>query len=107
MPIGLLALVVAGTLALDDSTGRAGACPCIPYLPGLAIAGGTLGAGLASGVATLDSSGRLVDAAFAVGHGATKLAVVRYRTDGSLDPSFGRDGVALFPASEDVLGAVA
>jgi uncharacterized delta-60 repeat protein len=105
--VGLLALIAAATLGLDDSTGRAGACPCIRYLPGLVVGGATLGTDLRAGVATVDASGRLVDAGFAVGHGATRLAVVRYRTDGRLDPSFGHGGVSLVPAHVDVLGAVA
>jgi uncharacterized delta-60 repeat protein len=98
--------VVVG-VSLGGAEGRAGACPCIPYLPGLQLATGGLAPSLGLGVIGADGTGRVVSAGISSGHGSTKLVVVRYRPDGSLDPAFGYGGVTFAPASMDELDAIA
>jgi uncharacterized delta-60 repeat protein len=50
----------------------------------------------ASGVA-IDPQGRIVVAGTSTVNGVEELAIVRYQSDGSLDPSFGSGGVTIAP----------
>jgi len=95
-------------LAVGGSSARAGICPCVPYLPGLHVGHGSLATPLQGGVIGADPVGGVVTAGLATGAGPTRLVVVRYRPDGSLDPSFGYGGVSFTPATDGMmLSAVA
>ena len=102
-----VALAAAGLLALGGSDGHAGACPCIPYLPGLMIGGAALTASPSLGALNTDAAGRVVAAGYLTGDGPTKLAVFRYRNDGSVDSTFGIGGLSLTPAVVEFTPTVA